>query len=167
MRKHIDSNYIFDPRIYITNQLSYDDVVDLKEVFDTYDSTQMGVLLPNDIKLFLQQNGFNPNKKTVYEIVAEFDTEETGGLSFRDFMYAIETRPRDNETRKEIATIFRKYDRSGTGYIDLQDIKDVNQHVKEQLDDDTMQLMLKHADSNDDGRISFEDFYAAMIRHVY
>lgn len=42
-------------------------------MFDTYDSTEMGVLLPNDIKLFLQQNDFNPNKKTVYEIVAEFD----------------------------------------------------------------------------------------------
>jgi Ca2+-binding EF-hand superfamily protein len=70
IRKSIDRDYIFDPRTYITNELSYDDVVDLKEVFDTYDSTQMGVLLPNDIKMFLQQNGFNPNKKTVYEIVA-------------------------------------------------------------------------------------------------
>ena len=70
IRKSIDRDYIFDPRTYITNELSYDDVVDLKEVFDTYDSTQMGVLLPNDIKMFLQQNGFDPNKKTVYEIVA-------------------------------------------------------------------------------------------------
>ena len=35
----------------------------------------MGVLLPNDIKLLLTQNGFVPNRKTTYEIVAEFDTE--------------------------------------------------------------------------------------------
>jgi len=35
----------------------------------------MGVLLPNDLKLLLTQNGFTPNKKTVYEIVAEFDAE--------------------------------------------------------------------------------------------
>ena len=34
------------------------------EVFDAYDSTGMGVLLPNDLKLLLTQNGFNPNKKT-------------------------------------------------------------------------------------------------------
>ncbi len=54
----------------------------MKEVFDTYDSTGMGVLLPNDLTLLLTQNGFNPNKKTVYEIIAEFDLEEAGGISF-------------------------------------------------------------------------------------
>jgi hypothetical protein len=71
----------------------------------------MGVLLPNDIKLFLQQNGFEPNKKTVYEIVAEFDVAETGGISFRDFMTAMSTKPIQNESRKEIASIFKKYDK--------------------------------------------------------
>lgn len=49
--------------------------MDLKEVFDAYDSTGMGVLLPNDLKLLLTQNGFNPNRKTTYEVVAEFDVE--------------------------------------------------------------------------------------------
>jgi Ca2+-binding EF-hand superfamily protein len=67
--------------------------VDLKEVFDTYDSTDMGVMLPNDLKLFLQQNGFNPNKTTVYDIMAEFDEGETGGISFKDFMKAMGTKP--------------------------------------------------------------------------
>lgn len=53
--------------------LTIDDVIDLKEVFDTYDSTGMGVLLPNDLKLLLNQNDFQPNKNTIYEIMAEFD----------------------------------------------------------------------------------------------
>lgn len=59
----------------MTGSLSIEDVIDLKEVFDTYDSTKMGVMLPNDLKLLLTQNGFNPNKKTTYEVVAEFDNE--------------------------------------------------------------------------------------------
>lgn len=66
----------------MTGQLKIEDVIDLKEVFDTYDSTGMGVLLPNDLTLLLTQNGFSPNKKTVYEIIAEFDIEEAGGISF-------------------------------------------------------------------------------------
>ena len=72
----------FEPKLYVTAHLTIDDVIDLKEVFDTYDSTGMGVLLPNDLILLLTQNGFNPNKKTVYEIIAEFDVEEAGGISF-------------------------------------------------------------------------------------
>lgn len=56
----------FQAELYITGTLTYQDVIDLKEVFDAYDSTGMGVLLPNDIKLLLSQNGFTPNRKTTY-----------------------------------------------------------------------------------------------------
>lgn len=98
-------------------------MLDLKEVFDAYDSTGMGVLLPNDIKLLLTQNGFNPNRKTTYEIVAEFDMEETGGISFIEFMKAMDTRPFRSETKKEIAAIFKKYDRENKNYVTLEDLK--------------------------------------------
>ncbi len=65
----------FEAGLYVTGSLTYQDVIDLKEVFDAYDSTGMGVLLPNDLKLLLTQNGYNPNRKSTYEIVAEFDAE--------------------------------------------------------------------------------------------
>ena len=68
-------------------------------------------MLPNDLKLFLQQNGFNPNKTTVYDIMAEFDEGETGGISFKDFMNAMGTKPHENETKKEVSAIFKKYDK--------------------------------------------------------
>ena len=90
----------------------------------------MGVLLPNDLKLLLTQNGFNPNKKTVYEIVAEFDDEEAGGLSFIQFMRAMDTKPYLNETKKEIGAIFKKYDRNNKGYLTHEDLKQISGHVK-------------------------------------
>jgi hypothetical protein len=34
----------------------------------------MGVLLPNDLNLLLNQNGFAPNKNTVYELISEYDS---------------------------------------------------------------------------------------------
>ncbi len=45
----------------------------MKEVFDFYDINGMGVLLPNDLKLLLGENGYEANKRTIYEIVAELD----------------------------------------------------------------------------------------------
>ncbi len=64
---------LFQPQYYVTGQLTIEDVIDLKEVFDTYDSTRMGVLLPNDVMLLLNQNGFGPKKNTVYELIAQYD----------------------------------------------------------------------------------------------
>ena len=83
----------------------------------------MGVLLPNDLILLLTQNGFNPNKKTVYEIIAEFDAQEAGGISFGEFMQAMGAKPYLMETKKEIGAIFKKYDRSNKGYMDVSDIR--------------------------------------------
>lgn len=96
-RKDLSS---FEPKLYVTANLTIDDVIDLKEVFDTYDSTGMGVLLPNDLILLLTQNGFNPNRKTVYEIIAEFDGEEAGGICFGEFIQAMGIQPYKNEKKK-------------------------------------------------------------------
>lgn len=157
----------FEPELYITGSLNYQDVLDLKEVFDAYDSTGMGVLLPNDLKLLLTQNGFNPNRKTTYEVVAEFDVEEAGGISFIEFMKAMDTKPYRNETKKEIAAIFKKYDRDNKNYLTVDDFKEINNHVKENLDEETLRLMVEKADSNRDGKVSFEDFYSVMIKDIY
>ena len=43
----------FNPRDYRSAGLNEEDIIELKEVFDYYDSTGMGVLLPNDLKLLL------------------------------------------------------------------------------------------------------------------
>ena len=120
----------FEPGVYVAGNLTYQDVIDLKEVFDAYDSTGMGVLLPNDIKLLLTQNGFEPNRKTTYEIVAEYDAEETGGICFSEFMKAMTTRPIQNEKKKDIASIFKKYDRENKNFLTIGDFKEINGHVK-------------------------------------
>ena len=91
---------LFEPQYYVTGQLKVDDVIDLKEVFDTYDSTGMGVLLPNDLNLLLNQNGYTPNKNTVYELIAEYDSDGSGGIGFGQFLQAIAAKPYLNETKK-------------------------------------------------------------------
>lgn len=121
----------FNPINYRSATLTEQDVLDLKEVFDFYDSTGMGVLLPNDLKLLLTENGFQPNKRTVYEIIAEFDVEETGGISFREFMNAMDTKPYVNERKKDIMQVFKKYDRDNKGYIHLEDLREINRQLKE------------------------------------
>jgi centrin-1 len=82
-------------------------------------------------------------------------------------MKAMDTKPYRNETKKEIAAIFKKYDRDNKSYLTIGDFREINQHVKENLDEETLLLMLEKADSNKDGKISFEDFYAVMVKDIY
>lgn len=82
-------------------------------------------------------------------------------------MKAMDTKPYLNETKKEIGAIFKKYDRNNKGYLNLEDLKQINDHVKENVDEETLALMLEKADSNNDGKISFEDFYSVMVKTNY
>lgn len=49
-------------------------------------------------------------------------------------MKAMDTKPYINESKKDIMTVFKKYDRANKGYLNLDDIREVNKHIKENLD---------------------------------
>ena len=66
-----------------------------------------------------------------------------------------------------IASIFKKYDRHNNNYLTIDDLKDMNSHLKENLDSETLLMMVEKADSNKDGHISFDDFYAVMVKNIY
>jgi Ca2+-binding EF-hand superfamily protein len=58
----------------------------------------------------------------VYEIFAEFNSDELGYWNFTDFIKAMDTKPYLNETKKEIGAIFKKYDRKNKGYLKMEDL---------------------------------------------
>lgn len=126
----------FEPSLYVTGTLTYDDVLDLKEVFNAYDSTGMGVLLPNDMKLAADPERVYTQQKN--------HLRDRGRVRYRvdwrhqfsiEFIKAMDTQPYRNEDKKLIASIFKKYDRDNKNYLTIEDLKDMkNNHVKENLD---------------------------------
>lgn len=61
--------------------------------------------------------------------------DETGGISFQEFMKAMDTKPCINETKKDIMTIFKKYDRFSKGYLVIDDLREIIRLNKEDLDE--------------------------------
>jgi hypothetical protein len=69
--------FIFNPKKYVTKDLKVafikahlyikeNDILQLKQVFDLYDSEMAGMLSPNDLKCLLCDNGFRATKETLY-----------------------------------------------------------------------------------------------------
>lgn len=76
------------------------------------------------------------------------------------------TKPNHNpkENDKLIVTMFKKYDLKGKGYIDITDLKNINKRLNGDLDEETLGLMLSRADSDNDGKITLEDFKTIMAK---
>ena len=83
----------FNPSLYLRTNFSEQDVIAIKEAFDTYDSNNSGLLTPNDLKVALFHHGFHATKETVYSIIAEYDEDCLGGVNFDVFMRIISGEP--------------------------------------------------------------------------
>ena len=53
-----------------------------KEVFDLFDVNGIGCLTPIDVRRALEIFGYNPSKRTVYDLIANIDSNESGEVSF-------------------------------------------------------------------------------------
>ena len=163
----IKSAGVFNPKLYSIPGLSEQDIDQLKEVFDVLDKDGNGILAPHEIRAWLIKSGFKATKETVYDIIAEYDEDEKGGLQFGEFLrLMVRGSPNSYETKEEIMKIFKKFDKNKDGFITIDDLRSVKKDLSEDIDEDSLKLIITKSDSNMDGKISFEDFYNVVTREI-
>lgn len=156
----------FNPKSYVVKELTEVDVIQLKEVFDMFDHDENGLLTPVELRTALLRFGYQARKETIYSIISEYDGNEKGGLTFKEFLDCIvRGPPSEYETKEEIRKIYLKYDRKNKGYFTFEDLKSVALELGENLDDDSLHEMISACDSNKDGKVTFEDFRRAMQKN--
>ena len=164
---HGSENTDFNPRNYISSEFTEKDIIQIKDVFDSFDIDRNGIITPNDLRNSLQAFGFNAAKDTIYDIMAEFDENESGGLSFKEFLQMLMTRSQFTETRAEVQKVFSKYDYNRKGWISFEDLKKMGKELGEDIEEDEIEEMFKNADENGDGKMNFEEFYSVITKKVY
>ncbi|CDJ56170.1 caltractin, putative [Eimeria maxima] len=100
-------------------------------------------------------------------MIAELDKDGGGPVDFEEFLDAITAKLGDKESREGIQKIFNLFDDDKTGSITLKNLKRVSRELGESLTEEELREMLERADSNGDGEISFEDFYAIMTKKAF
>ncbi len=84
--KQTNSDEHFDPKAFLRPGLTEKDILQLREVFDSFDVDQDGVLNPYDIRSAMTKYGFQAKRETIFHILAEYDESETGELDFDSFL---------------------------------------------------------------------------------
>lgn len=76
----------FSPEDYVTMTIPLEEVKDIKQAFDIFDSDGSGTIDPQELKEAFINLGFSGQNKFVYQILAELDEDQSGGISFADFL---------------------------------------------------------------------------------
>lgn len=151
----------FNPDPYVSATASRETVMDLKKAFDLLDDDKSGMVSPAEITKYFEQLGLMTKNKLIYQVLAEMDADNSGGIDFEEFVKFVTSRVSDKDTnlKDEIARIFAFFDSNNDGKVTWTELKSVAQFLGEEMTDDEIKEMFVKADLDDDGFVNVDDFY--------
>merc|ERR1719253_4843 len=149
----------FDARAWVRPGLTLDEVEEMKETFDLFDPDAAGRVDAREVKAALCT--LNLGASAVDQVARDLDLYDT--LVFADFVDLMSSELVAKDRMQDIQKVFQLFD-EGLGYIDAARLRTVAQEIGERLSGEALQDMVARADSDGDGRVTLEDFYAIMTR---
>jgi Ca2+-binding EF-hand superfamily protein len=154
----------------VNTGLSQDEVEEIKQAFDLFDTNQTGKIDPKELKAAMQSLGFDSKNPTIFQLIADLDTPENaknGGIVFQDFVDAINNKLGDKETREGIERIFNLFiDDPNQDTITLNSLRRIARELGEQMSSEELQELLERASSNSK-ELTFDEFYDIMTKKSF
>ena len=157
----------FDPKNYEKNGLTADEVIEIKEAFDLFDSDKSGQIDTNELKQALQNLGIDAKNQTLQNMLADIDKNGSGDIDFDEFIDMMTAKMSDKDTREDLQKVFDLFlGDDDADKIEIKHLKRVVKELNENLSDDELNEMITRADTDRDGKVSFEEFYNIMTKKI-
>ena len=85
-----------------------DEIEELKEAFNLFDTEGKGVINPQDLRGAMQSLGFETKNPIIYNIIADMDSGAE--MTFEDFLNALGSKLGDRQSKEGISRIFELFD---------------------------------------------------------
>jgi centrin-3 len=135
---------------------------EIKEAFDLFDTEKSGKIDAHEMKVAMRALGFDVKKDQVLKIMEQYDREQSGSISFEDFLDVMTERISQRDPNEEILKAFRLFDDQGTGKISLNNLRRVARELGEKMTDEELQAMIDEFDKDGDRMINEEEFMGIM-----
>ncbi|KAL2559081.1 putative calcium-binding protein CML16 [Forsythia ovata] len=147
-------------------KLQSDQLTQLKDIFDRFDMDRDGSLTQLEMAALLRSLGLKPSGDQIHVLLANMDSNGNGSIEFDELVDAI--LPDMNEevliNQEQLMSVFRSFDRDGNGYITAAELAGQMAKMGHPLTYRELTEMMREADTNGDGVISFNEFANIMGR---
>jgi len=144
------------------NDLTEEQQNDIREAFRLFDSQDSGVIDIKDLKVALRALGFEPRKEEIKKMISEVDKDNSGKLTFENFLNLMAVKMSEKDTKEEILKAFKLFDDDDTGKISFENLRRVSKELGENLTDEELQEMIDEADRDGDGQVDQDEFLRIM-----
>lgn len=142
-------------------KVSDETIAAFKESFSLFDRDSDGEVNLSDLNSMLSAIGVNATSDELAMLMAEGDVTGKNSMDFTEFLdliTALEKSPSDMYEE-----CFKVYDPEGTGYIDVERLGAIISSFGEKITPAELEAMVQHADLDEDGKISYQDFCSLML----
>ena len=136
----------------------------LKETFKLFDKDNDGTITKVELKEMMKKLGKEPSDEEVEAMIKEVDSDGDGQIDFEEFKNMMQADAENDEAENEqfLKEAFDFFDKDASGYIDKSELKATIEHMGQKVSAEELEKMMKEADTDGDGQISFEEFKAMM-----
>ncbi len=89
-------------RRYERPGLTEDEIEEIKEAFDLFDTDGSGTIDPKELKAAMQSLGFESKNQTIFQMISDLDKNSSGSIDFEEFLNMMTARMSDKDTREDI-----------------------------------------------------------------
>ena len=128
----------FNANKYIRPGLTEDEIEEIKEAFDLFDTDGSGSIDPKELRAAMQSLGFEAKNQTIYQMITDLDKNKNNSIDFEEFLDMMTARMSDRDTREDINKVFRLFDDDGTGTITIRNLRRVARELGETMTDEEL-----------------------------
>lgn len=139
-----------------------EEVQEYKEAFQLFDKDGGGTISIKELKQVFDALGQHPSEEEVQNMISEVDEDGSGEIDFEEFLKLMAAKQANMTMEDELRGAFSVFDRDGSGYISSQELKQVLENLGESLTYEEVDEMMKEADLDCDGQVSFDEFVKMM-----
>merc|ERR1711871_1105688 len=138
---------------------------ELLEVFNVFDVSGDGEVDEHELGDLMQALGIDLDKEEKAQLMAEFDEDKSGSISFDEFSMYMRRRQTPGDPKKLVEDIFKFIDADGSGEVTAQEFKDVINGLKTGMSEEEIMGLVREIDTSGDGTISIDEFAAVLERY--
>jgi len=142
--------------------LTEDDVSMLETIFKQMNTNDEGLLGPKQMAAALKEVGAEVTEETLRRQLEMGDGDDEG-IDFDEFKHMMAIHMKRKLSEDDVKLAFSTFDLNGDGFIDQEELAAAMKHIGFHMEPAEIEDMIRDADKDGDGRISFDEFKEKMF----
>jgi len=126
-----------------------DEIRQYREAFSLFDKDHDNIIAPQELGIILRSCGLSPSENDLQKLQQQIGKK----IDFDTFVRVAKNFKENNrETENDIREAFRVFDKDGTGYVSVAELKHAMISLGERLSEEEVDQLIREADIDADGR---------------